>query len=206
MMQIQLSAIGKRYRLEWIFKQIDYIFQPGKSYAITGPNGSGKSTLMRLLSGYLSPTKGTIHFQLAEKNIPKDAVYQHISYAAPYIDLIEELTLKEHLALHAQFKPYYDGITDEKVMDLLAFTKAAEKPIQFFSSGMKQRLRLVLAICSQSNLLLLDEPTTNLDRQGMEWYQQLIQQFKFDRTVIVASNIEEDFSFCTQKIDITTYK
>lgn len=205
-MQIQLSAIGKRYQFEWIFKNINYNFQSGEAYAITGPNGSGKSTLMRLLSGYLSPTKGEISFKLAEKSISKDTIYQHISYAAPYIDLIEELSLKEHLALHAQFKPYYDNITAEKIIDLLAFTKSAEKPIQFFSSGMKQRLKLALAICSQSNLLLLDEPTTNLDRQGMDWYHQLLQKYSNNRTIVVASNIEEDFSFCTQKIDIVDYK
>lgn len=205
-MQIQLSSIGKRYRLEWIFKNVNYVFQSKEAYAIVGPNGSGKSTLMRLLSGYLSPTKGTVSFELAENTISQEAIYKYISYAAPYIDLIEELTLREHLALHAQFKPYYEGITVEKIIDLLAFNKSAEKPIQFFSSGMKQRLKLALAICSRSDLLLLDEPTTNLDLQGMEWYKQLIQQFGADRTIIVASNIEEDFSFCTQKIDILAYK
>ncbi|NJK84472.1 MAG: ABC transporter ATP-binding protein [Saprospiraceae bacterium] len=206
-MQIQLSTVAKRYRFEWIFRNLNYTFQSGATYAVTGPNGSGKSTLMRLLSGYLSPTKGNVAFQLLEKPIPKDTVYQHVSYAAPYIDLIEEFTLKEHLALHAQFKPYQAGMTIEQLLDLLSFTKSAQKPIHFFSSGMKQRLKLVLAICSQCDLLLLDEPTTNLDRQGMDWYQQLIQQFGQDKTIIVASNLEEDFFVLpAQKSNIMAYK
>ncbi len=205
-MLVQLNNISKRYRFEWVFKKIDYTFETHQRYAITGPNGSGKSTLMRVLSGYLSPTKGKVRFKMDNKVLDIDKVYLHINYAAPYIDLIEELTLEEHLLFHQRFKPFLPNLNIKSIIELLAFTKAKNKPIQFFSSGMKQRLKLALAICSQSNILLLDEPTTNLDQQGMEWYQSLVEAYGNDRTIIVASNIETDYAFCNEKINILDYK
>lgn len=205
-MIVQLDNISKRYRFEWVFKKIDYTFKSGHRYAITGPNGSGKSTLMRVLSGYLSPTKGSIDFKIDDTPIAPEEIYKHITYAAPYIDLIEEMTLQEHLTFHQQFKPLLPELDTKKVIELLAFQKAKKKPIQFFSSGMKQRLKLALSICSKSDLILLDEPTTNLDQQGMDWYQSLIEQFGQNRTIIVASNVEADYAFCEDIINIKDYK
>lgn len=210
-MEINLNNVGKRYRFEWIIKGLTYTFKQGGTYAILGPNGSGKSTLMRMLSGYLTPSKGTIKYwdsPIAKTNIDIGGVYKCVSYAAPYIDLIEELTLSEAIRLHQRFKPFYKGTTANDIHELLQFSKSKYKPIQFFSSGMKQRLKLVLACASDTPLILLDEPTTNLDEQGIEWYLRLIQQFALDkdRTTIVASNIEHDYSFCNEHIHILDYK
>lgn len=206
---IILNNIGKRFKLDWIFRRLDYSFEYGKRYAILGPNGSGKSTLMKVLSGHLTPSKGKIHFHhpaISSKNIDKDVVYRHISYAAPYIELIEELTLWESLQFHQKFKPFLPGLKSKDLLDLLAFSKSKNKEIRFFSSGMKQRLKLVLAICSDTPILLLDEPTTNLDRQGMDWYLQLMEQYIGERLVVIASNVEEDYGFCKHFIHIQDYK
>lgn len=205
-MQIALSNVSKRYRYEWVFKKINFTFESGEAYAITGPNGSGKSTLMRVLSAYLSPTKGTIQHYLATRKIEGERVYQHITYAAPYVDVIEEMTLYEQLQFHQKFKPFLTDITIEEILSLLAFQKGKNKQISHFSSGMKQRLKLALALCSKSSLILLDEPTTNLDRQGVDWYLNLVEQYKRDRTIIVASNVEEDYQFCDRLLDIIQYK
>lgn len=205
-MRIEVNGMGKRYRREWILRQVELSLLPGHSYAITGPNGAGKSTLLKLLSGHLTPSKGSVRFFDAQSEIPTAEVYRHISYAAPYIELIEELTLRESLLFHQRFRPFLNGMSARNIIELLAFKKAEDKQIRHFSSGMKQRLKLALALCSDASVILLDEPTTNLDRQGMDWYHHLVKTMRGDRLLIVASNVEEDFLFCTERIDILTFK
>jgi ABC-type multidrug transport system ATPase subunit len=205
-MQIKLEQVSKRYRYDWIFKGVDYQLVAGSRTAITGPNGSGKSTLMKVLSGHLSPTKGKAEFIAEGKKLAADDVYRQVSYAAPYIELIEEFTLAEAIDFHQKFKPLLPSLRTKDVLDLLAFPKAADKQVRHFSSGMKQRLKLALAACSASSLLLLDEPTTNLDAQGVDWYLALMERFLGSRTVVVASNVAVDYGFCSAAIDILNYK
>ncbi len=205
-MQITLEQVSKRYRYDWIFKGVDYQFVAGSRTAITGPNGSGKSTLMKVLSGHLSPSKGAVTFFADSRKISADDVYRQVSYAAPYIELIEEFTLAEAIDFHQKFKPLLPGLHPAEILDLLAFPKAKDKQVRHFSSGMKQRLKLALATCSTSTLLLLDEPTTNLDAQGVDWYLALMGRYIGNRTVVVASNVAVDYDFCSEVIDILKYK
>ena len=206
-MELRLAKLGKRYRYEWIFRNINLELKTGERLAITGANGAGKSTLMKILSGHLRPSEGSFQSSYQGKEIDADTIYQHVSYAAPYIELIEELSLREAIRFHQNFKPLLPSLSPKGLLDRIQFTKSnRDKLIRYFSSGMKQRLKLLLAICSDTPLLLLDEPTTNLDRQGMDWYQELIQDYGQNRTIIVASNVEEDFQFCDRKISIMDYK
>ncbi len=205
-MRIELEKVGKRYRMEWILRGVDYRFEPGGRYAVTGPNGSGKSTFLRLLSGHLTPSRGKIRFLHQERPVETAQVYRRLAFAAPYIELIEEFTLIEGLRFHRRFQPFRHELDEQALLDLLAFPRARHKAIRHFSSGMKQRLKLVLALASESNLLLLDEPTTNLDRQGVDWYLQLVERFAADRLVVVASNVAADYAFCQEKINILNYK
>lgn len=205
-MRIELDKVGKRYRMEWILRGLSIHFEAGKRYAITGPNGSGKSTLLKILSGHLTPSRGKARFFLGQQAVDTASVYRHLSYAAPYIELIEELSLWEALQFHLRFKPLYNGMNAKDVLELLHFKKARNKSIRDFSSGMKQRLKLALAICSDTPLLLLDEPTTNLDKEGVAWYRQLIEDYSPGRLLIVASNVDVDFDFCEEKVDVLEYK
>ena len=205
-MRIKLKNIGKRYRTEWIFRGIDYTFASGKKYAILGHNGSGKSTFTRILTGHLTPTKGKIKFTLNDAKVSVEDIYKHLSLAAPYVDVIEEFTLTEAINFHQKFKSFSPGITQETILELLNLQNAENKEIRNFSSGMKQRLKLALAICSDTPLLFLDEPTTNLDKQGAQWYRDLIQNYSKGKTVIIASNVTEDFDFCDAQIEITDFK
>ena len=205
-MKIELQGVGKRYKLEWILRGIDLSVPPQSQVAITGPNGSGKSTLMKILSGYLSPSKGSIKFTDQEQPVAVSDLYHHLAYAAPYIDLIEELTLLEAIRFHQQFKPLLPGMETDSIYQLLGFKKAKRKQIRHFSSGMKQRLKLALALCSDTALLLLDEPTTNLDTEGIQWYRSLIDRFAQNRTLVIASNVDVDFDFCEQRVDVLAYK
>lgn len=207
-MKIVLEEIGKRFRFEWIFKNVDYTFETGNRYALLGPNGSGKSTLMKVLSGHLTPSKGKISFfDDTNKVIDADNIYRFISYAAPYIELIEEFSLKEIIQFHQQFKPLQQNIDYQSLVNILGFEKSLNKEVRFFSSGMKQRLKLALAICAESPILLLDEPTTNLDVQGAAWYRDLLSRFGNNKLCIIATNVEEDYAFyCNQQLSIFDYK
>ena len=205
-MKIKLKNIGKRYRTEWIFKGVDYTFEKGKKYAILGHNGSGKSTFTRILTGHLTPTKGKIKFTIDDQKISVEDIYKYLALAAPYVDVIEEFTLNEAIDFHQKFKPFSPGISQDVILKLLNLKNAENKEIRNFSSGMKQRLKLVLAICSDTPLLFLDEPTTNLDKQGVQWYRDLIQNYSEGKTVIIASNVAEDFDFCDERIEITDFK
>lgn len=205
-MRVELSNVGKRYRLEWVLKGLTTRFIENNHYAVTGPNGSGKSTLLRILSGHLTPSQGTISFFRDDKKLDVGDVYQHLSYAAPYIDLIEELSLREAIDFHQKFKPLQPGLDTRAILDILSLPRAANKQIRHFSSGMKQRLKLALAICSATEFLLLDEPSSNLDTQGIDWYRSLIERFTTDRLLVIASNVDIDFDFCSGRLNILDYK
>ncbi len=205
-MNITLQNIGRRFNREWIFRRVDYTFTSGESYAILGSNGSGKSTLLQILNGSLSPSAGTIGYELNGKNIAVEDVFVHLSLAAPYLELIEEFTLTEMIDLHFKFKSYKAGMDNKAVIELLAMENNKNKLIKYFSSGMKQRLKLALAFCSDTALLMLDEPTSNLDSQGVDWYLNLVERFAEDRLTIVCSNQPHEYGFCGKKLNIIDYK
>jgi len=145
--KISLENIGRRFNRDWIFRGIDHKFVSGEIYAILGPNGSGKSTLLQVLNGSLAPSAGKISYFCDENPVEIEAVYKHLSLAAPYLELIEEFTLDEMTDFHFKFKSYKDGIDKNELINLLAMPGSKNKLIKYFSSGMKQRLKLALAFC-----------------------------------------------------------
>ncbi|MES2426857.1 MAG: ABC transporter ATP-binding protein [Bacteroidota bacterium] len=205
-MQITLQNIGRRFNRDWIFRGVDYTFTSGESYAILGANGSGKSTLLAVLNGSLSPSTGTINYSFNDQPIEVEQIFQHISLAAPYLELIEEFSLNEMIDFHFKFKRYKAGIDKAEIIGLLNLPGSTNKLIRYFSSGMKQRLKLSLAFCADTPILMLDEPTSNLDSQGIDWYLNLVQQFAKDRLTIICSNQEHEYSFCQHKLSIADYK
>ncbi|MDB4927358.1 ABC transporter ATP-binding protein [Mucilaginibacter sp.] len=205
-MKIILEDIGRRFNRDWIFRRVDCTFTSGESYAILGPNGSGKSTLLQILNGSLTPSAGTINYFFEGKPVDVEQVFQHLSFAAPYLELIEEFTLEEMIDFHFKFKKYKTGMDKAAVIDLLNLPGSMHKLIRYFSSGMKQRLKLALAFCADTPILMLDEPTSNLDTQGVDWYLNLVQQFAKDRLTIICSNQEHEYSFCKHRLSIVDYK
>jgi ABC-type multidrug transport system ATPase subunit len=203
---IQLTNIGRRFNRDWIFRGIDHTFSIGESYAILGPNGSGKSTLFQVLNGSLSPSEGTLAYTFDGKNIRPEEIFQQLSLAAPYLELIEEFTLQEVINFHFKFKAYKPGIDAVTVIDLLGMAAHKNKLIKYFSSGMKQRLKLALAFCSDTPILMLDEPTSNLDTQGVDWYLSLVEQYAKNRLTIICSNQEHEYGFCGERLNISDYK
>ncbi|MFN2437836.1 MAG: ATP-binding cassette domain-containing protein [Chitinophagaceae bacterium] len=205
-MNIELSKAGKRFNREWIFRKADFVFKTTNSYAITGPNGSGKSTLLQCIGGMLQLSEGKIEYTNGNGQLAMEKAYRHISFCAPYIEVIEEMTLLEFLNFHIQFKPFFADITIDQIIEMIDLQKATNKQIRNFSSGMKQRLRLAQAVFSDTPILLLDEPCTNLDETGIQLYNSLITNYCQSRLVIVSSNDEVEYRFCKEKIDIQDYK
>jgi ABC-type multidrug transport system ATPase subunit len=206
-MKIQLADVGKRYNYEWIFRNINYEFTSDSNYVILGANGSGKSTLLQVIAGNLMSSEGSISYLSGQKNIVQEHVFTYLSIATPYLDLFEEFTLEESIEFQKKFKSYYKDMDVKHIIDILQLEKAAGKQLKYFSSGMKQRVRLALAIVSQTPILLLDEPTSNLDKKGIDWYQQLIHQYSEERLIIVCSNQQEqEYSFCDKQLNIEDYK
>lgn len=205
-MEIVLEDIGRRFNRDWVFKHVDYRFVAGTCYAVLGPNGSGKSTLLQVIASSLTPSMGGIRYIALGKQVEVDDVYQYITLAAPYLELIEEFTLTEQLQFHFTHKRILSGFDIRQLMELLGLYHAKDRQIRHFSSGMKQRVKLGLACCSDVPILLLDEPTTNLDQQGVDWYLALIEATKVNRIVLVCSNQEKEYSFCERMIHITDYK
>jgi len=203
-MEIKLSSLGKRFNYEWIFRGLSYEFVAGKAYAVLGHNGSGKSTLLSLLSGYQLPSEGTLSYSLNGTEIPVEQLYRHLALAAPYQDLLEEFTLLETIQFHTRFKPLR-GISPAQLPDLLQLEAAKHKLVRDFSSGMRQRLKLGLALYSDTPLLLLDEPTTNLDQAGVAWYLEHLAQNRQNRLVIIGSNVPHEYSFCDEQLPIHQY-
>ena len=204
-MQINLSKLGKRYNYEWIFRNLTYTFESGNSYAILGRNGSGKSTLLTTVAGYNLHSEGEIAYTLGNKKLHPDQAYRELSITAPYLELVEEFTLLEMLQFHTRFKPLRHHLSHHELINRMELQRAKNKFVKDFSSGMKQRLKLGLAIYSDSSLLLLDEPTTNLDQEGVVWYQEHVAQNQTGRLIIVGSNIQHEYSFCDLHLLISDY-
>lgn len=198
-MKIVAENLSKRFHREWVFRNFNFEFSLGNFYIITGPNGSGKSTLMQVLWGQLPPSTGSLSYS----SCAPDDVYKSVSIAAPYLDLIDEFTLEEMVNFHFKFKAC--KISVEQVIKKINLPSSYQKPIATFSSGMKQRLKLGLAFFSKADVLFLDEPTTNLDKNSIEWYKTQLAEIT-ESIIIMASNQENEYPEAVTKIDILSFK
>src|SRR3954471_5454284 len=209
-MLIQLQNTGKRFNRDWIFRNLNTSFSSGNAYAITGPNGSGKSTLLQVIAAALQTNEGKIEWQIKAKNeskaIGEEEVHHYIAICAPYLEVIEEMTATEFLKFHSSFKPLLPQVSIAEIINIVGLQKAAGKQIRFYSSGMKQRIKLAQAIFADVPVLLLDEPCTNLDASGYELYHQLIESYCRQKLIVVSSNDINEYDFCGERLSILDYK
>lgn len=204
---IKLTNAGKKFGREWIFRNISLEINHKHKIAILGLNGSGKSTLLQALTGYLTLNEGELIFLNNNQKIDNEAFYPLISLASPYLELIEDFTLEEQINHASVYKPFLNGLSVQNIVELSGLSAHKDKYIKLFSSGMKQRLKLTLAILADVPILFLDEPTTNLDATVIDWYKQLIAKYALDKTIIVCSNsIKDEYAFCDKVITMEDYK
>lgn len=200
-----ISNLGKRFNREWLFDGLTMNMTAQSVVAITGHNGSGKSTLLKIIAGLQLPSKGEVILSVNDKIIPTDEYYQHLAFASPYIELIEEYTLEEMIHFYFSLKPLNTNLTLHELPHALLLEKACHKEIRSFSSGMKQRLKLGLALFSNTPLLILDEPTSHLDEQGKAWFYQQLNHLIGKKMILIASNQEEEIKHCNARIDIPSF-
>lgn len=205
-MLIQLEGIGKRFYRDWIFRNLTFQFANSNKYAIVGHNGSGKSTLLQVIAGLALPTEGKLSYQSEGKETTAEALENHFSFAAPYQELPEELTGNELLEFHYKFRTKAVDFDADHFFELIGISKQGNKQIKYYSSGMKQRMRLGLCLFTKAEAYFLDEPTANLDRSGFDWYQKLIKERIQDQLLVISSNIEEEYKMCDTTIAITDFK
>ena len=202
MTEVVATSISKRYGYQWIIQDFNHQFHAGTIYGLSGSNGSGKSTLMKILSSFLTPTAVKITYQVDNKDVANDRIFQHISFASPYTDLINEYTLEENFKFHSKFKPLVREIDFKTFENNIQLKGHAQKTLQHFSSGMKQKIQLALALMSNTSILLLDEPTSFLDANAKKWFSELLGEYSNNRVVIIASNDGYDLDLCKEVISL----
>jgi ABC-type multidrug transport system ATPase subunit len=205
-MHIQLENLGKRYNRQWIFRRINFSFSSGNAYAIVGPNGSGKSTLLQVIAGATEKTEGNISYNFGSTPVAVENHFKHLSVAAPYLELVEELTLREFLDFHFSFKPLPADVTIPFIIEYLGLKAASNKQIRYFSSGMKQRVKLAQAVFNNLPVVLLDEPTANLDLDGVALYHRMVADYCRDRLLLIGSNDEAEISMCRERLNVNEFK
>ena len=206
-MQISVEKVGKKFVKEWIVRNASFELLAGQQYTFVGPNGSGKSTLLQLLTGIMPVSEGIIKYiDKAGKEIEVDHWYKHLVVAAPYLELIEEFTLREQIEFHSKFKPFKNRLSPKDFEDFIQLPHASGKTLRHFSSGMKQRVKLGLAFMSDVPVIFLDEPTTNLDVPGINWYLDHVVHYTQDQLVLLGSNVKQEYEFCENIISVSAFK
>jgi ABC-type multidrug transport system ATPase subunit len=200
-MEILATNLSKKFRQEFVIRDFSHQFKAGNSYAITGPNGSGKSTLLQLIAQFTLPNSGKIEMT----GINPELVYAQITYAAPYVELIEEYTLTEHLAILVKNNYLPSSINIETLEEFIDLQPGRFKLIKNYSSGMRQKIKLGFALLSERPVLLLDEPTTNFDEQAKQWFFNRLNDQRH-KLIIIASNELSEIEFCSEKIAIVEFK
>lgn len=202
-MDIHLKDLSKRFDENFVLRKFNYQFNSNGRYAIQGANGSGKSTLLKIISGHLTPSLGQIEYLINAEAIKRGEIYRHLSFTAPYIDLIEDFNLKEIYDYHSSFKKLKGISSLEEFREVLDYEEIKPlKLIHNYSSGMKNRLKLALHVLTDADVLLLDEPSSFLDADGVEWFQKLLKSNLEHKTLIIASNDAKDFEHCDKLIEI----
>lgn len=198
---IQVTNAGKKFGREWIFRKVDLEIRPSEKVVIMGLNGSGKSTLLQAMTGYLTLNEGSVSYITNQQKIDNEQQYKFISLASPYLELVEDFTLQEQIEHVHNYKPFLNNLSIAQIIELSGLTAHKNKFIKLFSSGMRQRLKLTLAILADAPLLFLDEPTTNLDATVIDWYKNMIATYAMHKTIIVCSNsIKDEYGFCERVI------
>lgn len=206
MINIRLDQASKRFQYEWIFKNINLQIYSKSKIAVTGSNGSGKSTFLKCVAGLIPLTDGNLQYSIENKEISVVDYFNHLTISAPYLELPEEFTLYELLQFHFKFKMKVSNLSFDDMLEVMYLTESKNKQIQYFSSGMKQRLKLGLCFFSDVPIMLLDEPTSNLDKRGSEWYQNMISDYGLNKTILVCSNDPKEYVFCDQIIQMEDFK
>jgi len=202
-MIIKCTEVSKRYNEHWVIKQLSHSFQSDQIYGIKGDNGSGKSTLIKMISGFLSPTLGTITYVNDSQEISRDDIYKHISIWGPHTELSGMLTVGEMIEYYGKMKGWNTPMNPQDVHELSQLPVPISQRVDQLSSGQAQRLGLTMTMLASTSIVLLDEPGSFLDREAKKWIEILVKNYSADRLVIIASNDDNDFVLTDEMIHLS---
>ena len=201
---ITVNGLSKDFSRSVIFQDISFSLSSPASLSITGKNGAGKSTLSKIIAGLLSITHGSITYSVNEKQIGIEEFKHHIGFVSPYLNLYDEFTAIENLQFLSRIRTVAHQ-NDERIKELLALVglwNRRDDKVSTYSSGMKQRLKYAFALLHNPAVLILDEPTSNLDAEGIEVIRQIILEQKKTNILIIATNNKEEAHWCEQQIQV----
>lgn len=201
-MDLSIQSLTKSFSGRTIFKDLHVHIPSGSRWAITGRNGAGKSTLLKILSGALLPSSGTVVYSNNGLKLEEDQVYKYVHFVAPYNTIIEEQRISEVFQMHQQLGLLKSFTSFDEWHARLSYTYPLDIPVKAFSSGMKQRIKLGLALLDERPLILLDEPGSNLDKQGKQWLGEMIANLSRKQTIIIASNEPEEIIWGENEIHL----
>lgn len=204
--KVHFSNCGKNYHNSWLFRNVnlELDLKIGNSYGILGDNGSGKSTFLLMITGQVGPTEGALNFSRNGVDIPALELHNFYSHSSPSMELPEELSLSDWFNFQNRIKPFQKDFSLDKLCEICQFTnKNKTKSILNYSSGMKQRLKLVLSFFTDVPICLLDEPLSNLDTKGINLFNHLIEEHSSKKAIVVASNREDEYYFTNTRLLIS---
>ena len=204
---VEANELNKTFGRRLIFNGINFRYDESGVFGISGPNGSGKSTLVKIIAGLISPTKGRIIHKNSEGEIIPEKLHNHIGFVSPYLVLYEEFTAWENLQIFSKIRDI--NLNKDYANDLLnrflLYNRRSDL-VKTYSSGMKQRMKFIFALIHNPELLIFDEPTSNLDDEGRKSVYEIIENKSRNNIILIASNDKADLDLCSQVVDLKAFK
>jgi ABC-type multidrug transport system ATPase subunit len=200
---IELQNVSRRFNKQWLFKEVNACFKTGDRVAVMGSNGSGKSSLTSIISGYLSPTAGNVIWKSNDVEIPSALWWQDLAWCSPALDLPVLLTIREVLQLNSDMRGFTRNLSVNEIIELSGLKTHQDKSLSQLSSGMRQRIKLLLAFYTDASVLILDEPTAHLDAASILWYQEQLSLCNCPLVFIASNHDANEIVGCNKKIEIT---
>ncbi len=204
---VEATGLNKSFGRRLIFNDLEFKFNKAGVYGVSGPNGSGKSTLVKIIAGIIAPSKGKIIHNLDNKLIAEEQLHNYIGFVSPYLVLYEEFSTYENLNLFAEIRgiKFNKERVDYLLNKFLLFNRK-EDLLKTYSSGMKQRVKFIFALMHSPLLIILDEPTSNLDDEGKNSVYELVKEEGEKNIVLIASNEKSDIELCGDIVYLEKYK
>lgn len=189
-MQIKITNISKKYLKKKVFSGLSWVLEAGNSYVITGPNGSGKSTLIRIIAGLERPSAGAVVYKRNEKLLEKAEIRKITGVISPDLNLYSRLTPFENLQFIASLRALkLDRNEIISAIKKVGLAADLHRPVSTFSTGMRQRLKISFALLHKPLVLLLDEPSANLDQAGRNLLNEIVaEHLTMGGLIILATN------------------
>ncbi len=198
------ESLKKEFNRRVIFDAISFSLHEGESFVIAGRNGSGKSTLVKILCGLLSPTRGSVRVNVEGKEVAPDLLFRYIGLISPHFNMYEEFSGIENLTLFGKIRGLENNIVHdaEELLRQFNIFERRNDEVRTYSSGMKQRLKFAAALLHRPEILVMDEPTSNLDEEGIATVRFVMEQQRQRGILIIATNEKDDLKYADSILNL----